>query len=69
MPGFVRISNDDILQRVQSITQGVITLKGSWNSIVTEAKRFRAEAFYKDKEQFYEADKYPDYFVAELAVP
>ena len=68
VPGFVRISNDDILKGMLSITQGVITLKGSWNDIVTEAKRFR-EAFYKDKEQFYEADKYLDYFVADLAVP
>ena len=63
VPGFVRISNDDVLEGVRSIMHGVITLEGSWNDIVTEAKRFR-EAFYKDKEQFYEADKYPDYFVA-----
>lgn len=41
-----------------------ITLKGSWNNIVTEAKRVR-EAVYKDKEQLSEAGKYPDCFVAE----
>ena len=66
--GFIRMSNDDILSSAHSTAPGVmvanVTVKGSWNDIVTEAKKVR-EAFYKDKEQFYEADKYPDYFVAD----
>ena len=66
--GFALVSRNDVLKEVHSSTLGGIlaniTIKGSWNDIVTEEKRFR-EALYKDKEQFYEADKYPDDFVKE----
>lgn len=66
--GIVRVSKDDVLAEVHSTRYGrmlsSVHMKGSWNEIVTEAKRIKAN-FYKDKEQFYEACEYPDYFITE----
>jgi hypothetical protein len=63
--GIFRLTKDDILNKAHVTTPGTqianVSVKGSWNEIVTEAKRLR-ESFYKDKDQFYEADEYPNYF-------